>query len=305
MTNPLQVPVAGIITQGNVQADITCRKCGYNLRGLPVDGRCPECGTPVGVSVNGELLRYSDPAYVETLRKGVNFILWGILLLIVVSFLGGIMNAAARGGGGSILFVQLLILGAYVPMLMGAWMLTSPDPGGIGEDQYGTARKIIRISLVVGVFGSVLQMVQVAAKPAPALALAIGALALVVGLIGVVGQFAQLNYLHKLALRIPDMELSQRAKTLMWGIGISYGLLVFIGFVAIIAAAAAGAGGGGAPAGAALAGVGILSCITFITLIVFGVMYLFMLGKFATRFREEAESARLIWSRAQTPTPGM
>jgi hypothetical protein len=295
MTNPVQIPAPGIFTQGNVQGDVSCRKCGYNLRGLPVDGRCPECGTHVGVSVNGDLLRYSDPAYVETLRRGVNFILWGILILIIASFVGGAASAASRGSAA--ILIEGLDLLAYIPMLMGAWMLTTPDPGGIGEDQYGTARKIIRFALAVGVLGSLVQIVQTAEKPAPALALALGALQLLIGIVSLVGQFAQLNYLHKLALRVPDMELSQRARFLMWAIGISYGLLLVVGFVAI---AVGSAGGGGA---GLMVPVGLLACGTGIAMLIFGVMYLLMLGKFATRFREQAEMARLIWSRAATAVP--
>lgn len=35
------------IVDGAIQADIPCLDCDYNLRGLPPDGRCPECGESV------------------------------------------------------------------------------------------------------------------------------------------------------------------------------------------------------------------------------------------------------------------
>lgn len=62
-----------------VQDDIACRKCAYNLRGLSLAGRCPECGSPVGVSVQGNLLRYSDPAWIDALAKGLWITLWAIV----------------------------------------------------------------------------------------------------------------------------------------------------------------------------------------------------------------------------------
>ena len=37
-------------------SDLACRKCGYHLRGLPTNGMCPECGTPVAISLRGPLL---------------------------------------------------------------------------------------------------------------------------------------------------------------------------------------------------------------------------------------------------------
>jgi hypothetical protein len=40
-------------------ADPACEGCGYCLRGQPLDGRCPECGTAVAVSVAKVADRYA------------------------------------------------------------------------------------------------------------------------------------------------------------------------------------------------------------------------------------------------------
>src|SRR5688572_1470165 len=68
---------------GVVVADLSCRRCQYNLRTLSIGGRCPECGLAVGFSAQGDLLRFSDPNWVMTLRRGVLGILWGVAVLIL------------------------------------------------------------------------------------------------------------------------------------------------------------------------------------------------------------------------------
>src|SRR5689334_24506997 len=69
---------------GVLETDVPCRKCSYNLRGLSADGRCPECGTPVGLSVQGDFLRYSDPTWLKTLWEGADFVLTGVIVIVFI-----------------------------------------------------------------------------------------------------------------------------------------------------------------------------------------------------------------------------
>ena len=40
-----------MIEMPTIREDHACVGCGYNLRGLPFDHRCPECGKPCAESV--------------------------------------------------------------------------------------------------------------------------------------------------------------------------------------------------------------------------------------------------------------
>jgi hypothetical protein len=40
-----------MVNNAPTETDILCENCGYMLNGLPADGNCPECGSPVEVSV--------------------------------------------------------------------------------------------------------------------------------------------------------------------------------------------------------------------------------------------------------------
>lgn len=275
-----------------VARDTPCRKCGYNLRGLPIDRRCPECGTPVGLSVQGDLLRYCHPHFVAALARGVSLILSGTLIAIVGSIFLAITVVATGRVMAATLFVGIIPLAGHVMTVVGAWLLTVPDPSGLGEDRYGTARKVIRITLIIGILNELVDWGGRLAGPmAPEVHLALKTLAFAAGIVGVAGQFAELYYLQKLARRIPDPDLSQQARFLMWALGITYCV-----FLALVFAAALLVGRGGSAGGFVC-----IVLLVLVALLIFGIRYLFMVVRFGREFKEQAALARQAW--ASRPAP--
>ncbi len=66
--------------EGDAPTVLSCVECGYDLRGLPAEGRCPECGTPVETSRRRPLLRHADPHYVRTLALAAAVCLLALLI---------------------------------------------------------------------------------------------------------------------------------------------------------------------------------------------------------------------------------
>lgn len=73
-----------------IERDISCFECHYNIRGLPADTACPECGLPIGntllamvdheASLNARI--EVDPRLLRSVRDGSLLILIGVVLWI-------------------------------------------------------------------------------------------------------------------------------------------------------------------------------------------------------------------------------
>jgi Zn finger protein HypA/HybF involved in hydrogenase expression len=107
-----------------VQSDVACLKCGYNLRTLELDGKCPECGSPVADSVRGDLLEFADPAWVSGLASGATLLLAAgvsAVAAIVYGLLGGLLYGTYPEWKGLLGAVALAFgaLGAVAAALLG------------------------------------------------------------------------------------------------------------------------------------------------------------------------------------------
>lgn len=96
-----------------IEQDTPCPDCGYNLRGMRLDSRCPECGRPT-IDTFARPLRATDGEFAERLLARPAPLVAGLLLAgiahDVLLLVPGALGAAVTGG--TLLFA-----------LVGAWTI--------------------------------------------------------------------------------------------------------------------------------------------------------------------------------------
>jgi hypothetical protein len=124
------------VAQATIAEDRPCQRCSYNLVGLKIGARCPECGTPItgpGAARFVSTMADAPVPYLERLRSGAAIMgVGGAALLLTFAIL--IVALAVRG---PVMIPPLLVMLASVVWLVGVWIVTEPCQDGTKEGLSG------------------------------------------------------------------------------------------------------------------------------------------------------------------------
>ncbi len=209
-----------------LSADLLCNHCGYNLRGLPTEGRCPECGTEVARSLRGDLLSAADPAWLERVNRGHLYVASGFLGFLVFAaavptVFGwvGLGLRLARGTGVSSMVLRVVnlvgIAGSLVLVLIGVVGITTLDPRLSLTEEPRALRRVVRgtaiAALLMAVSDCGLQLGSMAGRGVHPIILTVssGMLSACSALTLVVASL----YLVRLCERIPNPQLARKIRS--------------------------------------------------------------------------------------------
>lgn len=195
--------------------DVECVACGYNLRTVLAEGRCPECGLAVGRSTVGHWLRYRDPMWLQCLWRGLNRLSITIVAVCVV-----VLFAFLEGTGvitivdSSYVFYALWIVVAPAFAvgfgLPGLIRSTRPDPAKLAEPILSW-RRLTRLAMLGVLLSTVALIVSMNVSnhigPAETDPL-VTTVTFVLLLCAVSIPLCLLMHARKLALHVPEVRLA-------------------------------------------------------------------------------------------------
>lgn len=279
-----------------ISHDVPCHRCAYNLRGLPRDGRCPECGAPVSVSLQGDLLRFADPAWLKKLLLGAKLPYYALytffIAMLVAQLSSGILRSLlGRPDVGAIPAVGITVsfcLGGGV-LLCGLWLISAPNPANPERENWHAPRRVLRVAALVtglglgpavllpllGSTGATWLLVMLTVSP--------------IGLVGQVGAWAMCRYMAQLADRVPDAFTRSKAQTYLIGYFASWVIFALSAFWT--------------SQGVCCAAVPLLLLGT-VGLLSFGVLSFALPYYLTKKLKEEVEKAQTAWAEADKAADG-
>ncbi len=300
--DPHNQPYNETLLPAQIESDLSCIQCGYNLRGMSPGGTCPECGAPVHLSNRSDRLMLSDSQWLGSLRYGMNWIVAGIvvsLCIFVLSVFAGmfimssnLVPTPAPAPGSSPMtqptmpawFTVFSVIAAVTQSVvfgMGFWQLTRPEPARFGEAPASCAvtRWTLLPSFALSIVSTALDATQ-----SPSAMYASQIILFIAMLLVLVGVPASLIYLRLLALRLPDPGLARQTSIVFWGVLATGGAMVIVSiFVMVFTFAPVSGTTQGIAMGITLA-MGLIICPAMIALLVFGIWWIVLMFLYRGRF---------------------
>ncbi|MEM1423519.1 MAG: hypothetical protein AAGH64_05900 [Planctomycetota bacterium] len=201
--------------QTTVAFHCPCIRCRYDLFGIEVNGRCPECGTRVGASHQGPTLASADPAWLRTIARGQSRIAWAstvwtlagalfyLFALLLLFRASDDWRALNRYG---VLTVAPCVVAGLVLLVSGGVAITAREPGAeVHPPQRAACRGLLWIALALGGAMGLLAVAAPLSIAGAHRAIAVfDALIIALGVVAILLVVQGSSYLSRLAIRLPD-----------------------------------------------------------------------------------------------------
>ncbi len=145
-----------------IENDLSCMICGYNLRALPPAGLCPECGTDIARSTQGDLLKFADRNWVGSVYRGTCLLtiaggLFVICVLAMIVFPLILLSVfdSSIAVATFVIVLRVCSIAAIVLMILGVWLVTKQEPRVSLTEQGASNRRVARaaVGFLFGFYG--------------------------------------------------------------------------------------------------------------------------------------------------------
>jgi len=245
--------------QTTLPRDVPCLACGYNLRGLPIEHDCPECGQRIAAWVRADRFSPLDAAWLGRMSRGAAMLRFGLIAAPLLIVPGLVLAAWVRGDrltlpglgwlpplryGTQLLRTAMMVaLPLVVPGLIvaaaGLWPLTSAPPQRIGGETPGdratrlAARWFFGLGVFLGLLVLGLLLINLGGETRKLFGdwWAYDAAAIAAGALITLGLASAWRHLSQLARRLPDGDLARGFAQLRRDWFIAAGIVIAIALV--------------------------------------------------------------------------
>lgn len=120
-----------------IENDLLCGRCGYNLRTLKLDGKCPECGVPVARTFRGDAWREADARWRSDVLIGIAAINIAMIVWVAVQVLLGQGYRLER-------YLAITSNVSAGLLLLGVIFMTRAEPDALKTERPWSRRRIFR-----------------------------------------------------------------------------------------------------------------------------------------------------------------